>query len=38
MSAELVDLFLRYVASGAILSLLLVMMVVVAIGVWRLFR
>jgi hypothetical protein len=38
MSAELVDLFLRYVASGAILSLLLVMMVVIAIGIWRLLK
>jgi len=38
MTPELVDLFLRYVASGAILSLLLVMMVVIAIGIWRLLK
>lgn len=38
MTPDLINLFLSYVASGAILTLMLVIMVVVAIGIWRLLK
>jgi len=38
MTPELVELFLRYAATGAIVTLLLIMFVVVAILLWGLLK